>query len=116
MIVKSLSLPKYCIHWEDTVELWVEGIVILDSIITDCGIVDHQHHWSTHWRVKGCSQCHCGTADVGSLDGSAVKIETIINYSKPVCVCDSYYIFLWQYPWISYNNNGSWFSDIYMLR
>ena len=87
MMVKSLSLPKYCIHWEDTTELWVKGIVILDIIITDCGTVDHHHHWSTHWRVRGC-QCHCGTADVGSLDtGSAVKIETIINYSKPVCVC-----------------------------
>ena len=68
------SLPKYCIHRTDTVKLRVEGVRVLDTVITDCGTVNHYHYCSTHWRS---SEFHSGTGYIGGLDtDSAELIET----------------------------------------
>ena len=73
-----VGLPKYCVRRSDTIELRVGGIRVLDTDITDRGTVNHYHHCSIHWRVRG-SELHSGTGDVGGLDtGLAVRMETII--------------------------------------
>ena len=78
------GLPKYCVCRRDTIELGVEGIHVLDTVITDCGTVDHYHYCSIHWRSRG-SEFHSGTGDVGGLDtGSAVRMETIIIHNQCV--------------------------------
>ena len=70
------SLPKYCVHRRDAVELRVGGIRILDTVITDCGTVNHYHHYSIHWRSRG-SEFHSGTGDIFGLGtGSAMGMET----------------------------------------
>ena len=70
------SLPKYYIYRRDTVKLRVGGIHVLDTVITDCGTVNHYHHCSSRWRSRG-SEFHSGTGDVCSLDtGLAELIET----------------------------------------
>ena len=72
MMMDMNSLPKYCVRRSNTIELRVEGILVLDTAIISCGIVDHHHHCSTHWNVRA-SECRSSTADAGSLDtGSAV--------------------------------------------
>ena len=72
-----VGLPNNSICRRNTEELRVERIVILNTVITDCGIVDHYHHCSIDWRVRG-SEFHSGTIDVGWLDtGLAVKINKI---------------------------------------
>ena len=73
----NTGLPKYCVHRRDAVELRVGGIRVLNTVITDRGTVNHYHHCSTHWRVRG-SELHRGTGDICGLDtGSAVRIEQI---------------------------------------
>jgi hypothetical protein len=66
-MVNMKSLPKYCVRWNNTIELRVEGIVVLDTVVIGCGIVNHHHHWSTHWRVRG-SESQSSAVDAGSLD------------------------------------------------
>ena len=61
------SLPKYRVRRNNTIELRVGGIVILDTAIIGCGIVNHHHHCSTHWRGRGC-ECLSSTVDAGSTD------------------------------------------------
>jgi hypothetical protein len=68
-------LPENSGGRNDIVELRVGGKVVLDVVVADWGIVNHHHHWSTHWRVRG-SEFYSSAADVGSLDtGSAVGIK-----------------------------------------
>ena len=72
------SLPENSGGRNNIIELRIEGIVVLDTATFGCGIVNHHHHCSTHWRVRGC-ECLSSAIDTGSLDtGSTVGIETII--------------------------------------
>ena len=69
-----LGLPKNSGGGNDVVEFRIEGIAVLDTAVGDWGIVNHQHHCSTHWRVRSC-ECLSSAVDTGSLDtGSAVGI------------------------------------------
>ena len=81
VIMMMDSLPKYCVRRNNTIELRVGSIAVLDTAIIGCGIVNHHHHCSTHWRVRGC-ECHSSAVDASSIDtGSTVGIiiETIIH-------------------------------------
>ena len=71
----ATGLPENSGGGNDIIELWVEGIAVLDTAVGDWGIVNHDHHCSTHWRVRGC-ECHSSAVDTGSTDtGSAVGIH-----------------------------------------
>ena len=71
----ATGLPENSGGGNDIIELWVEGIAVLDTAVGDWGIVNHHHHCSTHWRVRGC-ECHSSAVDAGSTDtGSAVGIH-----------------------------------------
>ena len=71
-----LDLPKNSGGGNNVIELRVEGIAVLDTAVGDRGIVNHHHHCSIHWRVRGC-ECHRSAVDAGSLDtGSAVGVTS----------------------------------------
>ena len=81
-VIMMNSLPKYCIHRSNTIELRVGSIVVLDTAIIGCGIVNHHHHCSTHWRGRGY-KCHSSAVDAGSLDtGSAIYEDIIIHNQR----------------------------------
>ena len=83
-----ISLPKYCVHRRDTVELRVGCIHILDVSIPDCGTVNHYHHCSIHWRSRG-SEFRSSAGDVCGLDtGLAVRIETILLMDVNILVAN----------------------------
>ena len=46
-----LGLPENSGGGNDIIELRVEGIAVLDTVVGDWGIINHDHHCSTHWRV-----------------------------------------------------------------
>ena len=66
-IIVETGLPENSDGRNDIIELRVESIVVLDTIVGDLGIVNHHHHCSTHWRVRGC-ECHSSAVDAGGLD------------------------------------------------
>ena len=76
MIIMMVNgLPKYCVCRSNTIELRVEGIHVLNTVITDRGTVDHYHHCFIPWRSRG-SEFRNGTGDICGLNtGSAVRIE-----------------------------------------
>jgi hypothetical protein len=65
--IVEIGLPENSGGRNDVVEFRIGGKVILDTVVADQGSIDHHHHWSTRWRIRG-SECHSSAVNAGSLD------------------------------------------------
>ena len=73
MQLLTTGLPENSGGRNDIIEHRVGGIAVLDTAVADWGIVNHHHHYSTHWRVR-VGECLSSTVDAGSTDtGLAAK-------------------------------------------